>query len=357
MTCPGCGEDHDCGHTPVSECHRSPFMSCPLHFSDTVAAALSAANPSGDGPSAFMLHVAHLNEHGHLTAAWLSWVAIVCEFTVAGGGTVEQALETLGSGEDIAAAAPEGAPDYVRQMAYLSSLAVRSALTHDGANLLAAMETAKSLPHMGMMSFLLSMASSAYLHAALDECTPARFSTILTLGSQLSTAEGAFVLGPLGEMVEGHMTDRTELVRSGFRRLMDLPVQNPGGIALALLGKALGQVIDEDVRMLSTDTDGRGAIGRGPVPPELKDAVLVDIASAEPDNVPDGAMPGIWAIRTGHAYGTAVTGDEAFENVAALVARHGNEAEFVMDVIFAGTQLLAYHFASGEEVTAGQPPG
>lgn len=343
--CPHCNTDHtppsDCGHQAecVDGCHRSALMPCPQHFLILSGSALGAAL-TGDGRS-FIQAVEHLNRDGYVMAAYFTWTAILGRYAVNEGQDPLEVVRAIGE-----VPVPEGVPEYVARAAPLILHATRAALVGDGDTLEATLAVAQELEGSALLSFLMSIAASASIHADTTEaCTSDHVAAYHLLGSQVGDGTGFEVLPFLVGMVVAQQAADADAALRYFRQLADLPGARPLVVAVDIVGRTLGQMIEPDVTVLSCG-------GRPDAGGELTG--VVDVERATPTNLSRELMAGVWAVRTAQAYAAATSEHAATAAVRALLVEHGDPGVFEVDVILAGTQILGYMLSSRE---AAVPPG
>lgn len=338
--CSDCAEEADipdCGHPQDGQniCHISPLFPCPNHFSGLNAQALCAALPSPSPQRSFTSAVEHLNSDGLIVSAWYTWMAMLGQFSVPPGEDREKILRRPVEPPEI----PDDAPAYLRDSAPLVSYACRAAVVGDWDTAEATLQAAHvNLDGEGMMCFLKSIAASTHLATDYNpDCTPQHLALYHLFGSQVEERVGAEVLPYLANMAVGHLTGNEQLVHDVFEALLRLPSHDPLAIGASVVARTLAQITSAEVALVNL----------GGVPGSLASVEgMVDVERATEENTDRAVMAGVWTVRAAQAYARAVDLDDAIARVRGVAQHHGQPGQFVMDVVLAGTQMVAYTYAA-----------
>lgn len=337
--CADCGAAHpsfpaprDCEHvTKPQPCHRTALMPCPGHFESSSAHTLHAALHGQPGDGSFLAWISHVDNDGYAIGMFYTWMALLGRYALSEGTTAQQLLEAP-------VQLPEFGPDapaYGPQVVQLLNFASRAAVTGDAETLRATLATVNELNNpAAVLSFLKSTAASTYVAVnSHPGCTVDMLSTFHMLGSQVNDQVGFAVLPHLVDMVTAMRAEDLPAAMAAFDAMTDLESPRTLVVAVDVVCRTLGQVIDEDLTVLA----GEGGLGGGG-----QVSGVVDMATASPDNVTREVMAAVYALRTAQDYAAAASREDATHRLAAAAAAHprGGTA-FAVDVILAGAQLIA----------------
>ncbi len=334
--CPGCGGTHDevnCDHDAENNCHRTTHMACPHHFWELSGETLGRALPGHVGTApGFMVALEHLNGHGYVQPAYLTWAALLWRYAMPEGMSVEKDLS-----HDTMPVLPDEVPEQLRQTIHLVNVACRAAMFGDGQTVLDTFEVVQEMGPHQTVSFLASVAASARMAVETnDACTEDMLLVYHLLGSQTSSPEAYENMPFLAEMVRAAQLNDGRRVVAAMNKLCSKQGATSIVAAVDVVSRALGQLIHPEAFILAGSGDY--------VPDSVENVMgLLDWRTADPavDGTPEGAMPGVWAIRTAEAYVAAQDERDATDRLQALTRQHPDgQGAFAIDVVLGGVQML-----------------
>lgn len=320
-----------CGHNvPPQDCHNMWYAACPHHFSTHVSQALSRSIEV-DGVAPFYEELRHLILDRYLAPAYYTWAAMIGRYSVPGA---DMRMGVLADGR---VTSEDEVPEHALRVARLVETACRAAVANDPANLDAVLEVIADQGEMGpTLSFMMSLAASAGITFTIaDACTPRHVSAYLLLGSQVHTGWGAVVLPHLVDFVVLHIdiaADRRspEELPGVMARMADsADAARHLPIAVDIVCRALAQTIEIDATVVDQSS-----------------MAVVDVDGATQENTPREMMAMVWAIRASRAYAQSATPEDGNAALRTVVRQRGDALKFAIDVITAGTQMLAHNLTT-----------
>lgn len=331
MDSPNTAERLGCGHNlPPQPCHNMWFAACPHHFSQHVSQALSRSIEPGNLVP-FYEELRHLIIDRYVTPSYYTWAAMIGRYSTPGA---DMRMGVLADGR---VTSEDEVPESALRVARLVETTCRAAVANDPANLDAVLEVIADQGDIQQtLTFMVSLAASAGITMTIaDACTPGHISAYLLLGSQVHTGYGAVVLPHLVEFVMLHID-----IANNRRSPEELPglmaemIDSAGAarhlpIAVDIVCRALAQTIETDAVVVDQSS-----------------MAVVDVDEADPEKMPREMMAMVWAIRASRAYAQAQSPQESSAALSAVVRRRGDALKFAIDVITAGTQMLAHNLVT-----------
>lgn len=325
---------YGCAHNLIGKpCHNMWFTACPNHFSAHTAQALRHAIGTGDNVVPFYAELQHLVLDRYLTPAYYTWAAMIGRYTERG--------EDLRVGIlDDGRVTPGGQmPGHAVRVARHVEMTCRAAAAQDPANLDAALEAIADQGETDQtVSFMMSIAASAGLTVNFaDACTSEHITAYLLLGSQIQNGWGSVVLPYLVDLVMLHgdiaANRRSPEELPGLvRTLIDsAPTIHPLPVATDIVCRTLAQTVDIDALVVDQAT-----------------MTVLDIDRASPENTERAMMAMVWAVRASRAYARAQTAEQGNLALREVVRQRGDGLSFAVDVIAAGTQMIANNIVMPE---------
>lgn len=328
-----------CDHIPGGECCNRADLACPQHFTQLLASFTEAVATRDDRAGKIALDLAG---HRWVIPAVMTWCAVIQGYAMQPGESRDTVLARIAAKTEALtqALSPQDREEHGPWMFRLGVI-VRAAVCGDGDMIEATMATVADDPYMTperTMSLVASVARAAHDVVASDPRVSAQtMATYAILGSQTLTATGFSMLHPMANLAEafrlGRM-DRTEMATL-FADLETSQLLS----AVAIAGRALGQLVDPDNVVLIATT-GIGATAEANVTGvmEWRDETC-DYRRSRQELVAARAMRIACAFATGKR-----------QRVINLLRSSDDDVRYASDVIAGCCSILAMMVAS--DVTA-----
>lgn len=346
-----------CAHAadPDPQCHRTALLTCPDHFNQLSADAISAVAVPHD-PVAFIRAVRHLAVDQNIPSAWFTWLAMMARWCAPPGAPRKEVSDWVVAVTQRAAAAGDYPNDPT--VAALLRTGVLAALNGDPDNAEAALHAAEAtLDTRGLMSLLGSLAASvAFSVVKHPDATIDRVFIHQIAGSQIFSAAGMVALPHLADAIDAARTgDAGDGLLDAVDRLaaVDRPGVVVAGVSMA--AQLLGQVLDPETTLLAGSADDTydPADVMGTVP----DVGILDWRTATEQNASEGLMTGVWAMRAADAYAGAASRRDMVDRFQAVMEANGDVTKFTYQVLIGCTQMLGNSIATNPRDWGARPPG
>jgi hypothetical protein len=328
-----------CDHNTDAGCHRfdGPRGACPTHA--TVLTGTAADTACTGNLANFGDLLAHIDGHGWTTAAYYTWLGLLARWGVPAhmdpATVLAETTRHQGGGSTVGR---------------LTDMAVRAAITGDVDTAQAVLGSVTAVDlrtGVGVVGSIAASANYAVHTNAGDETAAVSLGHLF--GSQVLTAHGFVAIRPLTDMVLAHMSDDSDAHVAALSSLVEAPTTKPLVAAVDMAGRLMGQLLHEDVTVVS----GTGT-GRDRFTGLTLDAV-VDWRDESLDATTDpGLMPSILAVRVADLYATCDAA-EVGARVQAMVRDSGDPLRWCANLLVGAAATLAYMVAADPVPPDGHP--